>query len=439
MINPTIAKLAVSTLVLGVTMVGCKPASEGSRPRSASDVVPPADCNAREAVDAASRAVAKGDLPEAVRQAELAVASAPQDAGYRATLAEVYLKSGRFDSAASAYRDVLRLNPEDARAKLSLALTQIGLGRNAEAIATLNGAEGRIAPADHGLALALAGDRDGALRLLTAAAREAGATGRVRQNLALTHALAGDWMQARAIAAQDVSPDELDERLAKWAQFAQPRASHEQVATLLGVTPTTDAGQPTRLALVRAVPETVQVAALEAPAPVVEASVVEASAPMPEDFAPDAEPVAVAVAEPAPVEIAPAIVAALASVERVLPRQMARPVSRAIRTAAAAPMSLKGRYVVQIGAFGSASGAERAWNGAVGRLDRLANYVPASTRFAVGRGSVTRLSVGGFASRAAAADLCDSLRRAGGHCFVRASAGDAPVRWAGRATGKRSV
>lgn len=430
----TLAKLAASTLVLGVTMVGCTPAFQGSRPRSAADVGSPSEQQAGKAAAAALNAVGRSDLAEAVRQAELAVTLVPQDAGYRATLAEVYLKSGRFDSAAAAYRDALQLNPQDARSKLSLALTQVGLGRNADAIATLNGVEGRIAPADHGLALALAGDKEGALRLLGAAAREEGASGRVRQNLALTYALAGDWTQARAIAAQDVPADELDARLAKWAEFTQPKGSYDQVATLLGVSPVSDPGLPTRLALIPVVEAPVQVASVAAP---VQVAAVEAPAPVAQAYAPDEESVVVARAEPvelAPVEVAPAVAAAMASVQSVLPRQMARPLARTIRAAAAAPASFSGRYVVQLGAFASTSGVERAWNGAVGRLDRLAGYVPASTRFAVGRASVTRLSVGGFDSRVAANELCNSLRRAGGSCFVRNAAGDAPVRWASRTT-----
>jgi len=38
--------------------------------------------------------------------------------------------------------------------------------------------------------------------------------------------------------------------------------------------------------------------------------------------------------------------------------------------------------------------------------------------------------VQGFASDAHARDFCASLKRAGGNCFVRSIAGDAPVRMA---------
>jgi len=161
-----LAKLAASTLVLGVTMVGCKPAADGSRPRSASQSNAKVDQQAQKAATAALNAVQKQDWAEGVAQAENAVALSPRDAGYRMTLGEIYLKSGRFQSAASAFTDALALNPGDGKATLSLALTQIALGRNGDAIATLGVVGARIAPADHGLALALAGDKEGAIRLL---------------------------------------------------------------------------------------------------------------------------------------------------------------------------------------------------------------------------------------------------------------------------------
>ena len=419
--SPTLIRIAASTIVLGLTMTSCKPAADASRPRSASQAGARPEQLGGDASQAALAAVARQDFAEAVRLAETAVALVPRNAGYRATLAEFYLKSGRFDSAATAYRDALRLNPQDSRSRLSLALTEIGLGENVAALATLGSADGRIASADLGLALALAGDRQGAIRLLSTAARQNGATGRVRQNLALAHALAGDWMQARTIAAQDVGTDELDARMAFWALFAAPKQSYDQVATLLGVQPVADAGQPARLALIEVPPEA---------APAKAAEVIMPSAPA--YVAPQAATVAATVDDARPVAAAPVIAATLAGIQRVLPPQMARAVTRTIRAAASAPASLKGRYVVQIGAFSDTESVERAWNDSVGKLDRLADYAPASTRFTVGRGTLTRLSVGGFATRLHATDLCDSLRRAGGNCFVRAMAGDAPVRWASR-------
>ena len=48
-----------------------------------------------------------------------------------------------------------------------------------------------------------------------------------------------------------------------------------------------------------------------------------------------------------------------------------------------------------------------------------------------------RLSVGGFASRAEASELCRQVKAKGGDCFVRGVAGDAPMQWVSRAKGQR--
>src|SRR3546814_7694581 len=75
-------------------------------------------------------------------------------------------------------------------------------------------------------------------------------TSRTRQNLALAYALDGQWAKARTVAAQDVSPADLDRRMENWARLASPEARDMQVASLLGTTPVAgDPGQPQMLAL----------------------------------------------------------------------------------------------------------------------------------------------------------------------------------------------
>ena len=59
----------------------------------------------------------------------------------------------------------------------------------------------------------------------------------------------------------------------------------------------------------------------------------------------------------------------------------------------------------------------------------LKAYLPMSARFASPKGVFYRLSVRGFASDREARNLCMSLRRQGGSCFVRNVAGDAPVQY----------
>ena len=55
-----------------------------------------------------------------------------------------------------------------------------------------------------------------------------------------------------------------------------------------------------------------------------------------------------------------------------------------------------------------------------------------TARFDGAKGTFYRLSVKGFASDREAIDLCQSLKRAGANCFVRAAYNDAPVQFASR-------
>jgi cell division septation protein DedD len=111
-----------------------------------------------------------------------------------------------------------------------------------------------------------------------------------------------------------------------------------------------------------------------------------------------------------------------------------RPATKA--SVRAAPKAVKavastGRFVVQLGAFNSASSVERAWASAYKRYG-FGGRTPLSTTVKVPGGTFHRLSVAGFESHGEAAGVCRSVRAKGGVCFVRAVAGDAPVRWAAR-------
>jgi Flp pilus assembly protein TadD len=457
------ARLAVSALALTVTMVACKPAAQAYRPAFASDAS--ASKKASEANDKAMALVRAGKLGAAIERAEEAVAFSPRDVAYRMLLADLYLKTGRFKSAETTYGDVLRLDPQNKRAGLTLALAQIALGRSAGAVATLDRIADTAPASDVGLAYALAGKTERAIGILEPAARAANADGRVRQNLALAYALAGDWAKARTTAAQDVSPAELPARLQAWAALANPNAAAEKVAALFGTRPAADAGQPTRLALADPAPQ--QVAAAE-PAP--EPAPAAAAALVPETKQPEPARVEVAAApvEPAPVAAAPAPSAPVPSAPQ--PVEVTKPVyadavqslvSTPVRPSAYAPVKIEpirhfdaparhavarkasitssgpGKFAVQLGAFSTPAAVERAWASAYKRYG-FAGNTPLSTTVTVpGRGTFHRLSVAGFQSRGAADRICASVRAHGGACFVRAVAGDAPVRWASRYTGSR--
>ena len=403
---------------------------------------------ADEDVGLATRALAalnSNKVPAAIDLAERAVAKSPTDAGFRALLGNCYFAGGRFHSAEQAYRDALSLYPNQAQVILKLALVEIAQGRNNEAVAVLNQGRGVIDASDYGLALALAGRPSQAIAVLDPAAREQGADATVRQNLALAHALAGDWAEARTIAGQDVSPGQLDARMQQWMQLAAPKHPADQVAALLGVTPApADAGQPVRLALNKAEAPAVQTAkaAPVAPKPA-SPPVVAAAAPAPAPvLAPAQAPVQVAAVAPAPPPphstIAALAETAVSEAKAVFAAVMPHSPAPAARPAKPRPIVASavhtGKFpaVVQLGAYQSPNRVLAAWTGAAHKYGALKAYLPMSARFASPKGTFYRLSVRGFNNLGEANALCGSLRRQGGSCFVRNFAGDAPVQYASR-------
>jgi Flp pilus assembly protein TadD len=455
-------KFAVSALALGTTMVACKPAAQAFPPASASTVAVKSEAQAADAFARARARSQTGDAAGAIALSEQAVELSPRNAGYRLFLADLYLKSGRFQSAETTYGDVLALDPGNPRASLSVALASIATGRNDAAVERLETVADTAPPSDVGLAFALAGQPQRAIELLEPAARASGADGRLRQNLALAYALAGDWEKARATAAQDVSPAELQRRLSQWAALARPSAQGERVAAILGIrAAASDEGQPVRLALA---PPAGQAYAAAEPAPEPAPAVAAALAPVASVAPvapPEAAPVRAAEAEvPAWVPAAGATAArreetrpvyadavqslvtpqpavASAAAPKLAPvRHFDRPVRLA--SAAVSQSSGPGRFAVQLGAFSSAAGVERAWAKAYRRYG-FESHTPLSTTYEVaGRPTLHRLSVAGFESRGEADRICRSVRAKGGVCFVRAVAGDAPVQWASRYAGAKA-
>src|SRR4051812_19743698 len=137
--NKSVAlKFAVSALAIGTTMVACKPAADASHVASASSRAPKAEQQAAELHAKAQAAAQKGKPAEALGFAERAVELSPRDVGYRMTLADLYLKNGRFQSAETTFADVQRLDPGNMRAGFQIALARIALGRPAGAVAELD-------------------------------------------------------------------------------------------------------------------------------------------------------------------------------------------------------------------------------------------------------------------------------------------------------------
>jgi hypothetical protein len=90
--------------------------------------------------------------------------------------------------------------------------------------------------------------------------------------------------------------------------------------------------------------------------------------------------------------------------------------------------------VVQLGAFSNDVNAERGWQQVSARYG-LAGRRPLTTTFNQDGRTLYRVSVSGFASVADAQRLCGQIKSHGGICFVRATAGDASIRWAARYAG----
>ena len=434
--NPLRLGTAVSAVALATMITGC------ASPMSRSASVAPGKANLAYGIRA-QMALGSGDYASAVDLAEKAVEASPRDAGIRALLGNAYFGSGRFASAEGAYNDSLALAPAQPQVILKRALVQIALGKNSEAISSLQAAQNLIDPADYGLALALAGQPYEAVQVLESAARAQGADSRVRQNLALAYAISGDWTAARTVAAQDLSADLVDGRIQQWMALAKPAHSYDQVAALTGFGPAAvDPGQPVRLALVKTDSNVAVAQAAPAPAPVEAAPVQVAAADVPAFAVPVSQPDALA---PAPE--AQDTRAALANAAAISPEAPAAYAMMAsnfapkakpakIRKAAAprpAPRALgNAKAVVQLGAYSSEERVAVAWDQLTRRFPTLRSYSPVSARFDGPRGPVYRLSVRGFANQQEAIARCQALRGKGGSCFVRSTAGDSPVQFASR-------
>ncbi len=441
--NPRmLGRIATTSLILGIATVGCTSTAQMNRPAALADQAPQRAEFAARSAGKANAALAAHHPAAAVDEAEKAVAAAPDNGGYRLLLGRSYLAVGRFASAGTSFRDALTLAPDQPKARFYLALSQVAQGRGADALPALRGLGDAVPASDLGLALAFAGDRQNGIQKLIDLVRSGKSDARARQNLALAFALDGRWLEARAMAMQDTPPNRIDGQLAGWAVLANPQSGGgQQIAAMLGVKPVNDPGLPTALALVTPPP-----AVVAAPVAVAMA-----------DPAPAVMPVAPVTAQAISVPLEEKVVAAPAADASaalvVLAAQQASPVSdliapsllrepakitpRTVPVAPPAPAPIttarrRGGYVVQLGAYSKASSIQDAWARASRLMPRLTGYEPARAQFSFGRGALIRLSVSGFANRVEAAKLCERVQAAGGKCFVRAAAGDAPLQWAHR-------
>lgn len=420
----------------------------------------------------AERMLEKGKTSKAIQYAEAAVQADPRNAQYRAVLGEAYLKAGRYTSAAVSFGDALKLGDTNPRTVLSYALAQTAIGGGKNALDMLNKHERMMNPADAGLALALAGDPERGVLVLTNALRGGQNTPKVRQNLAYTYALAGNWRAARVMAAEDVPADQLDERLSQWASNAKDEDFMVRVSQLLRVAPVRDGGMPTALALSNFPSEAQMAASAKAKASKKSAPAKVAKAPAPKPVvakAPAPKAPIVAAAKPAaPKPVAKAMEAVDAKpaakpvkkVAKASKKRTARRVKRKIRTsktvkpvftyvsrpvtqplpAAAAPKRVaavakpaqkkaakrvikpapKGdSHMVQLGSYNSEAEAKAGWTTLQRKFGDLKSHDVVITKAEVNGKTFYRVAAAGF-GRQGAAQMCSTVRGAGRGCFAYA-------------------
>ena len=434
----------------------------------------------------AQSALSKGKVDKAIVLAEQAVALDPRNAAWRVVLGDSYLRAGRFVSAQQAYDEALKLGNDKGRTALALALMQISQAQYAQASDTLSAYRDSIPASDYGLALALSGQTGQGVAVLADALRQGDNSPKIRQNLAYAFALDGKWPMARAMVEQDLPADKVDQRLSEWALAGRPEDTQKRVAMLLGTPLRGDTGEPAQLALATtpdapsvpakaqaaaethaAAPMLARAAATELPplaseptAPVVDVSgrSRDADAPAAAPAIIDGNADAPAVLQnikvqttasaqqdsPAPARVmhAPAVPAPvrLPTVRRPVAQQtiVPAPVVRHVQIARAdstrvqpvrtrpqpiAPVyAATGNVAVQLGAFATPDGAQRALRHYAARHAALGGHKLSMVKVQVANKTYWRVLATGFANghgvRSASA-ACHSVTSGGGACFVR--------------------
>lgn len=422
---------AVTTALAAGLVSGC-----------ATKAAPRADLSASKA----EAALASGKYDKAVSHAEAAVLAEPHNAAYRAMLGSAYLDAGRFGSAATSFDDAMKLGDSSTRTALSLALALTGEAKYNEAVAVLNDWENEIAPADLGLAFALAGQPERGIHVMSNAIRSGDNTPKIRQNLAYSYALAGRWREARLMAEQDVPADQVGARIEEWATMAQPQAWQYRVAALIGAPAgVADGGQPMQLALANN--PSVEQLATEASA---YADVELATAPSQPAFAypatnrelppigdaaPDVEVTnyqAPRTSEPSDFQSAFATIApsggSLAQVTQDALRFAQQPVVQTVAVRqgatpriaqAAAAKQADGTHLVQLGSFASEQGARRAWGIYAKRYPELSDHQMVISEAVVRGKHYWRVSAAGYGQSSSRA-MCGQVKNSGEGCFAYA-------------------
>ncbi len=445
--NTRFVTLAVTTALATSVLGGCT-----------TTAAPRADMSAGKA----QTALAKGQPDKAISHAEAAVLAEPRNASYRAMLGATYLEAGRFQSAATSFGDAMALGDNSPRTALSMALAQIAAGDSAAARSLLGDYRDDLDLADLGLALALAGDANQGVHILSNAIRSGHNDAKTRQNLAYAFALKGDWRSARVMAAEDVPGDQINNRIAEWASTVAPEDFHRRVAKLLEVPVVGDSGQPAQLALANtpsmqqmvaeaaaempvAAPQAAPVLALANPAANPAASpAANAAANLARELPPLVSYSPVSHADPAPVS-RPAAASVQQSAESrsvnfsdaftaapppvsapTAPRVVAQPVVQEtpVRTAARGPVK-RTDHMIQLGSFSTRELAQRAIGIYAKRYANLNQYDMVISQARVNGKTYYRVAAGDM-GKSEARTMCSSVKIRGFGCIAYASATPLP-------------
>ncbi|MGB3469997.1 MAG: tetratricopeptide repeat protein [Erythrobacter sp.] len=406
-------------------------------------------------------ALEKGQTDKAIVHGEAAVLADPRNPAFRALLGAAYLEAGRYESAATSFGDALELGDTDARTVLSYSLAKTAVGDSSDALETLTEWESALDPADAGLAYALAGNAERGVHVLTNALRGGQNSAKMRQNLAYTYALAGNWRAARVMAAEDVPAGELDARLSDWAANARPEDHMIRVSKLLGIAPARDGGLPGGLALSNFPSQKQMVAEAEAGQPMDAAPAQVAAAPgkpsqtealtfargddalagsgAVETFDPTVAKIMAATGAAPKAAPSPAAAPALASAAPQGPRFISEPVAQKLpastptrvtaapqrrATPAPAPERVASgptadTHLVQLGSYVSREEAERGWNVLKRKFPQLREHDLMITKAEVNGKIYHRVAAAGF-GRYDAARMCSTVKSKGRGCFAYA-------------------
>jgi len=264
---------------------------------------------------------------------------------------------------------------------------------------------GHVKAADnYGLMLFQEGEQAKAMPLIKAAAERGDP--RAQYVLGLSHFnadyVAKDWVRAYALMT-----------LANGAGLPQARDALAQMDKYVPQPQKVQAQSLARDLEARARSQrSAELAAAELGArPAVQPAAVSGKAPGPRSAAAVTQPsrAAAAIAAPKPAGLPPAPKSATAPATMIAAAPGAVPASRPAPQANAG----KGRWRVQLGAFGVAANADRMWKEVAGHA-----ALSGTSKALVPSGNLTRLLATGFASEADAARACASLKREGKACVV---------------------